>query len=74
MVKTAIDQCEIHFGQRVKELRKLRKMSQEELGFQSDLHRNYISDIECGRRNISLRAIYKLARGLNVSVNALFVE
>ncbi|MDD3383953.1 MAG: helix-turn-helix transcriptional regulator [Bacilli bacterium] len=49
-------------------------MTQEELAYRSNLHRNYISDVERGRRNISLIAIYKIAEGLNVSLDALFID
>jgi transcriptional regulator with XRE-family HTH domain len=62
------------FGERVRSLRKIIKISQDELAFRSGLHRNYISDVERGTRNISLKAIYKIARGLNVAVEALFIK
>jgi transcriptional regulator with XRE-family HTH domain len=62
------------FGERVRSLRKIIKISQDELAYRSGLHRNYISDVERGTRNISLKAIYKIARGLNVAVEALFIK
>ncbi|MPM87632.1 hypothetical protein SDC9_134732 [bioreactor metagenome] len=65
---------ELKFGSRVKALRNILKITQEELAYRSNLHRNYISDVERGRRNISLIAIYKIAEGLNVSVDALFID
>jgi transcriptional regulator with XRE-family HTH domain len=65
---------ELIFGERVRNLRKIIKISQDELAYRSGLHRNYISDVERGTRNISLKAIYKIARGLNVSVEALFIK
>ena len=65
---------ELIFGERVRNLRKIIKISQDELAYRSGLHRNYISDVERGTRNISLKAIYKIARGLNVSVEALFIN
>lgn len=42
------------FGERLKELRKERSISQEQLAFKADLHRTYISSIERGEQNISL--------------------
>jgi CheY-like chemotaxis protein/DNA-binding XRE family transcriptional regulator len=42
-------------------------ISQEELAERADLHRSYIADIERGSRNITLRSIDKLAKGLGVS-------
>ena len=69
-----IKKVEAIFGERVRNLRKIIKISQDELAYRSGLHRNYISDVERGTRNISLKAIYKIARGLNVSVEALFIK
>jgi transcriptional regulator with XRE-family HTH domain len=70
----AVKTVELIFGERVRSLRKIIKISQDELAYRSGLHRNYISDVERGTRNISLKAIYKIARGLNVSVEALFIN
>lgn len=64
----------IKFGVRVRCLREILAISQEELAFRCSLHRNYISDVERGKRNVSLKAIYQIAQGLNVTVDALFIE
>ena len=60
------------FGQKIKELRKQKKLSQERLASKSGLHRTYISDIERGSRNVSLKNIEKIAKALNVSMINLF--
>ena len=60
------------FGERLKEISRQRKMSQIELSQRSGLHRNYISDAERGRRNVSLKSIQLLAMGLDVSIKDLF--
>lgn len=62
----------MELGKRVKELRKQRRLSQEELSLRSRLHRNYISDIERGRRNISFDALFRLASGLEMQIRDLF--
>lgn len=67
-----METIEIKFGRRIKELRLLQNISQEELSFRSGLSKNYISDVERGTRNISLQAINKLASGLNVEIKQLF--
>jgi transcriptional regulator with XRE-family HTH domain len=54
------------FGMRLRQLRLERDLSQEDLAELADLHRNYVSQIECGRRNVSLLNILKLAHGLKV--------
>ncbi|WP_036256366.1 helix-turn-helix domain-containing protein [Mesoplasma syrphidae] len=56
----------------MKKLRTKAKITQEELSFRSGLHRNYISDSERGRRNVSLKVIEKIAEGLGVEVKDLF--
>lgn len=62
----------IAFGRRVRELRKARAHSQEELADRSGLHRNYIGGIERGERNVGIKAVFSLARALQVSAAELF--
>ena len=62
----------ILFGLRIKELRLKAHISQEELSFRCGLSKNYILDVERGTRNISLKAISKLAYGLHVEIKDLF--
>lgn len=57
------------FGDRVRELRSKKGLSQEALGFDSDLDRTYISGIERGRRNVSLVNLAKIARALKISLS-----
>ena len=61
----------LQFGERVKKVRLERGLSQEDLAEQAELHRNYVSQIECGRRNLSLLNILKLARALKVPASKL---
>ena len=60
------------FGKRLREERTKRDLSQEELGFQTGLDRTYISGIERGERNPSLKNISKLAKALKVPTSSLF--
>ena len=60
------------FGNRVRELRKLRQLSQETLALACDLDRTYVGGVERGERNISLRNIHKIADALGVDVRELF--
>ena len=64
----------IKFGERVRNLRKLSNISIEELAFRCDLNRNYLCDVERGKRNLSLIAINKIAKGLDVPIDALFID
>lgn len=60
------------FGLTIRYYRNIAGISQEELSFRSGLHRNYVSDTERGRRNVSLKAIERFAKGLNVEMTDLF--
>lgn len=60
------------FGDRVRELRRERGLSQEGLAHIADLDRTYVSGIERGVRNISLDNIHKLAVALKVDVSTFF--
>ena len=62
-----MDKIEVKFGHRIKELRLKQNISQEELAFRCGLSKNYISDVERGTRNVSLKSIEKIANGLVVS-------
>jgi MerR family transcriptional regulator, light-induced transcriptional regulator len=60
-------------GHSVHEYRKLRGYSQQELATSSDLDRAYISAVEHGKQNISIGAISKLAKALDVSIEELLI-
>ena len=58
-------------GQRIKKLRKLKGLSQEEAAEKAGLHRAYFWEIENGR-NISIMTAYKVAKALDVDLSELF--
>lgn len=62
----------VQFGRRLRGLRKGRGLSQEKLGFKANLDRTYISGIERGVRNVSLRNIAALSRALDMPLAELF--
>jgi len=64
----------IKFGEKVRNLRKERGLSQEELSFRAELHRTYIGMIERAEKNITLINIEKIAKALNVEIKELFYE
>ncbi|WP_455682774.1 helix-turn-helix domain-containing protein [Thomasclavelia sp.] len=67
-----MNKIEVRFGQRVKEIRLKQNISQEELAFRCGLSKNYISDVERGTRNISLKSIEKIAEGFAINIKDLF--
>ena len=60
------------FGERVREIRKRKGLSQEALALASELDRTYIGGVERGERNISLINIYRIAEALGVEPRELF--
>ena len=59
------------FGEQLKDIRKKKNISQEELAFRSNLDRTYISGLECGKRNPTLKILIKIAHSLDVSISKL---
>ena len=64
----------VRFGRAVRKLRLEQKISQEELAERCDLHRTYISDIELGKRNVSLENIERIVTALNQPLSDFFRE
>jgi transcriptional regulator with XRE-family HTH domain len=59
-------------GQRIKELRKELGLSQEGLANEAEVDRTYVTDVENGRRNVSLEILEKLIRALDISFTEFF--
>ena len=62
------------FGEKVRNLRETKGMSQEELANAADLHRTHISLIERGQRSVRLETIERLAVALKVQPSDLMPE
>ena len=62
----AIWEVNVEIGQRIKQLRVMKGLTQEELAALCHVHQHYISDIERGVRNVSLRVVEAIARALGV--------
>ncbi|MGV9009958.1 helix-turn-helix domain-containing protein [Brevundimonas sp.] len=61
-------------GKNVRALRKGASLSQEELAFRAGLKRTYLSDLERGTRNPSVKCLGRLAEALGVLPSRLLVE
>ena len=62
----------IKFGLRLRQLRKEKGISQEELMAATGIHRTYLSEVERGIRNISIVNIEKISLALNIDVMEMF--
>jgi transcriptional regulator with XRE-family HTH domain len=60
------------FGQRIKELRRQKGMTQEQLADKAHLHNTYIGSVERGEKNISMINIEKIVKALGVSLSEFF--
>lgn len=61
----------LQFGMRIKYLREKKGWSQEKLSFYSGVNKNYICDLENGRRNPTLEVMDRLAIGLGITLSEL---
>lgn len=59
-------------GKRIEHLRKRKGWSQLELSLESEVNKNYICDLEKGRRNPSLEILERIAVALNITLEELF--
>ena len=64
--------AKLKIGQRIKELREKKGMSQKDLAYTADLDRSYIASIENGQRNVSIVNIDKIATALDVTLKGFF--
>jgi transcriptional regulator with XRE-family HTH domain len=66
-----VSDVQTRFGQRLRELRTGKGISQETLAESAGLHRTYVSSVERGERNVTLTTIEKLAAALGVPMTEL---
>jgi transcriptional regulator with XRE-family HTH domain len=59
-------------GQRIRQIRKDLELSQEALALKAEVDRTYVTDVENGRRNVSLEILERLIKALNVSFTEFF--
>ena len=59
-------------GMRIRYLRKLKGMSQLDLALESNINKNYISDLERGSRNPSLLILERICKALEIDLSTLF--
>ena len=62
---------EKQLGMRIRFLRKQRNLSIEDLSLEAGVNRNYLSDLERGMRNPSLKVLSRIAKALKISISEL---
>lgn len=59
-------------GKRLKQIRREKQITQEALALESSISRFHIAMIEAGRRDITVSALFKISRALNVTLTEIF--
>jgi len=67
-----MENIKIVFGLKIKELRKQKSYSQNQLAKLTSIDKSYISYIENGNSNVSLKIIDKLAKAFEIDIYKLF--
>jgi transcriptional regulator with XRE-family HTH domain len=74
MVGKSSGSLELPFGTALRRVRLAAGLTQEELGLEAGVQRNFISLIETGQNQPTLNTISKLARALNLKASELVAE
>ena len=61
-------------GANVRALREARGLPQDELAHLASIHPSYMSDVENGKRNLSLKVLERIARALRVPETDLVIR
>lgn len=64
----------IKIGKRIAAMRKKKRISQDHLSFIADMDRTYLTRLEKGRANPSIRTLHKIARKLRVKITSLLKD
>lgn len=62
------------FGENVRRFRQAKGLSQEEFAHQAGLHTTYVSGVENGHRNPTVRVVAKIASALEIEPAQLFLK
>lgn len=64
----------VAFGKVLRRMRKRAALTQEQLGFDAELRRTYVSILELGQQQPSLASILKIAAALGCSASELIAQ
>ena len=74
MVGKSSGDCELPFGTALRRVRLAAGLTQEQLGLEADVQRNFISLIERGQNQPTIGTITKVARALGMKASELVAE
>ena len=69
---SGITKVRITIGENIRSVRKDAGFSQEQLAEKADLHPVYMSQVECGKKAVSVEALWKISKALRIPVDKLF--
>ncbi len=59
-------------GMRIRYLREQKKMTLEDLAFEANINKNYLSDLERGNRNPTVKILERIVIVLDITLEELF--
>ena len=62
-----------YLGDRLREIRQSRAMSQEQLALSAELTSAYVGQVERGSKNVTAHTLNKICKALNISLSEFFV-
>ena len=62
------------FGLRVRRLRVDRNLTQTRMAEEFGIDRTFLSDLECGRKSLTLPTLERLARGFGITLSELLLD
>lgn len=62
----------VSLGKKIRSIRRAKKMTQEDLAYESKTDYSYLNEIEAGKRNPSVERLNAIAKALNIPVKDLF--
>jgi len=68
------DEILVRFGNKIREIRKVKGISQERLAELSEIDRSYMGRIERGEMNVSLTKVYQISEALEVPPASLLEQ
>jgi transcriptional regulator with XRE-family HTH domain len=64
----------VRIGRRIKSIRLLKNMTQNDLAIECEFEKASLSRIEAGKTNITIRTLYKISAALDIPIAELFAD